>query len=83
MYNPVEINFDKTYRPKGTLTEQVRKHSGNGNAPMSPSTMGSPISPLYGGFHDVALERPHGAENLIPKTGSQADLRKQMGSANL
>jgi hypothetical protein len=37
---------------------------------------------LYG-FYENSVERPHGAENLIPRSGSQADLRRQMENANV
>lgn len=86
MFNPVGLSTNKTFVSKGTAKEQVRNlnkqldSSGN-PIPTSPSLNG----PLYG-FYDYVPERPHGAENLIPKfqkSGSEMDLRKQMDNANV
>ncbi|KAG7759127.1 hypothetical protein KL911_000264 [Ogataea haglerorum] len=77
MFNPVDINYKKTYKPSGTLAEQVRK--------VSPSARS--FSPTSSGFaYDDQMPRPMtrvGSETLIPKSGSQADLRKYVDNANL
>ncbi|ODV85236.1 hypothetical protein CANARDRAFT_7881 [[Candida] arabinofermentans NRRL YB-2248] len=83
MYNPVDINYNTTYKPKGTLSDQVRNIS-NGSQQGSMfggSPINSPISPHFA--HGAQFEKPHGAENLVPRSGSQADLRKAMENANL
>lgn len=89
MFNPVGLSQNTTFVSKGTAKERVRemnKLANNGNntipegftPPASPALQG----PLYG-FYENSVERPHGAENLIPRSGSQADLRRQMENANV
>ncbi|KAG7882243.1 hypothetical protein KL935_001400 [Ogataea polymorpha] len=79
MFNPVDINYKKTYKPSGTLAEQVRK--------VSPGARSfSPTSPGFAYDDDPTMPRPMtrvGSESLIPKSGSQADLRKYVDNANL
>ncbi|TID30541.1 hypothetical protein CANINC_000895 [Pichia inconspicua] len=71
MFNPVGLSESKTYVSKGTAKERVR-------ALGSPSGNG----PLYG-FYENVPERPHGAENLIPRNGSQLDLRRNLDNVNV
>lgn len=82
VFNPVGLtNKSNTFVSKGTAKERVRqlqRQQTDGSIPQSPTLSG----PLYG-FYDNVMERPHGAENLIPKSGSQADLRKYMDNANV
>ncbi|KAG7819568.1 hypothetical protein KL928_002242 [Ogataea angusta] len=78
MFNPVDINYKKTYKPSGTLAEQVRK--------VSPGARSfSPTSSRFA-YDDQTMPRPMtraGSETLVPKSGSQADLRKYVDNANL
>lgn len=84
MFNPVGLSSNKTFVSKGTAKERVREFNKfqKQNTGMLPP--GSPVltGPLYGFYGDMP-ERPHGAENLIPRSGSQADLRKRMDNANV
>lgn len=88
MFNPVGLSNNKTFVSKGTAKERVREinkiNTNMPNMPNDPYIPNSPTlnGPLYG-FYDNVTERPHGAENLIPRHGSQADLRKQMENANV
>ncbi|GMF51848.1 unnamed protein product [[Candida] boidinii] len=94
MLNPVEIGKAKTYKPAGSFvaaTEQARKGSAG-----SPSIVGapnfggdsvasltSPTTPVMPFGITDGFNNPHSAENLIPHSGSQADLRRYMGNANV
>lgn len=71
MFNPVGLSESKTYLSKGTAKERLR-------------ALGSPVGsgPLYG-FYENVPERPHGAENLIPRNGSQLDLRRNLDNVNV
>ncbi|GMM43818.1 hypothetical protein DAPK24_003930 [Pichia kluyveri] len=84
MFNPVGLSKNSTYVSKGTAKERVRKLNKFQNNDDGFIPPGSPVlnGPLYG-FYDNVPERPHGAENLIPHSGSQLDLRKQMDNANV
>lgn len=85
MFNPVGLSNNKTFVSKGTAKEKVRElNKINTNLPSNVGIPNSPTlnGPLYG-FYENVIERPHGAENLIPRHGSQADLRKQMENANV
>lgn len=72
MMNPMSIGGKKVHQYKGTAKEQVRMN----NQYQIPQQ-----EPLYG-FVD-GFERPHGAENLIPKSNSQIDLRRELDNANV
>ncbi|KAH3660334.1 hypothetical protein OGAPHI_006920 [Ogataea philodendri] len=76
MFNPVDINYKKTYKPSGSLAEQVRK--------ASPNSQG--YSPTVSRYNiDEPLTNPIrriGSESLIPRSGSQSDLRKYVDNAN-
>lgn len=72
MMNPMSISGKKVHQYKGTAKEQVRIN----NQHQIPQQ-----EPLYG-FID-GYERPHGAENLIPRSNSQIDLRRELDNANV
>lgn len=72
MMNPVSIQGKKVHQYKGTAKQQVR---------MNNAYQMNNGEPLYG-FVD-GFERPHGAENLIPRSNSQIDLRRELDNANV
>ncbi|OWB62209.1 hypothetical protein B5S29_g3131 [[Candida] boidinii] len=93
MLNPVEIGKAKTYKPAGSFvaaTEQARKGSTSSPSIAGAPTFGdsvasltSPTTPVMPFGITDGFNNPHSAENLIPHSGSQADLRRYMGNANV
>lgn len=77
MLNPVEIGGRKLHEYKGTAKEQVRQITRQATYEQQYQ------EPLYG-FVD-GFERPHGAENLLPrsKSGDVRGLRRDLDNANV
>lgn len=71
MVDPVEIGAAKLYRPAGSFTREL--HSANSSRSGSISSQ----SGTRGAFYN-----PDGSRNeVLPRAGSQMDLRKQLGSS--
>lgn len=79
MVNPTGIPKGKTFRPAGSFAK--RNFSSNSGSPVTEYPP-SPNVSVTGHFDDKPPS-PHGAHNLVPRSGSQSDLRRQMGHANV
>jgi hypothetical protein len=71
MVNPVEIGKQKIYRPAGSFS-QYQQQSANS------SRNGSMTSASVA----YSQQEQQEGNDYLPKSGSQADLRKHLGSSN-